>query len=342
MAEIFTDIAQFKAQIGGAINTSIDMRSIEPVIADAARTHIVPYLGATYYNELVTAAAGTPNAAQNAVLAYLRKALAKITMYEYMKVANVQFGEMGLHRVETENRKSAYRYQERDYSNYMVTNGYNDIESMLRFLSDNYTTYTTWANSEEGLEHRSSVLAYAAHVRLYVQSGCDRWSYETLRPLIKGATEYGIKRLMPAQLYNSIVTKIRTNALNSDDKILVGLLRTAIANMAIAKGIKENWIKLERGNVVVIELFGEQSSENRTSPSATLSSIYWQSEMNAQQYNRLWIEQIERNPTLYPLAYDVASGGTNTDADAWHINTAAEAEAIAAQKELTKGGIVRF
>lgn len=341
MAQLFSTFAQFKAQIGGAINTSVDLESLAPVIEDAARTHLVPFLGQSFYDALVAGIAGTPTVAQTALVPFVRKALAKLTMFEYLKTSNVQFGESGLHRIENENRKSAYRYQEREYSDYQLTSGYNDIETMLKFLSDNQAQYPTWVSTDEAQMHLNSLCNYAAQVRVTVQRQCDRFTFETLRPAMSAATEFGIKKLIPVALYNDLLTKYKASTLSTLEKNVVLMIRAAVFNTAISHAITEGWIKYDKGTIVVHELFGEQSSINKTSPQASLSMVVWQNEINALRYNELLNMYIRDNKASFLIAFDTASGGSNTSADAWHIDTAAEASAKAdLQADNRKKGIV--
>lgn len=329
MAEIFTDFAQFKTFIGGAINTSLDMRSLAPVIADTARSHLVPYLSQAFYDEMVTAAAGSPTAAQTALLPYMRKALAKLTMHEYLKIGNVEFGESGLHRIETDTRKAAYKYQERNYSYFFLTKGYDDIETMTKYLSDNAGLYPTWSGTDEAAAHRDMLLNYSAQIRATVQRDCDRWTFETLKPMINTAMIFQVREVIPAQLYDSLVTKYKAGSLTDKEKELLTRIRTAVAHRAISEGIKQRWIQYQGGRVVAIENFGDSADSNLTLPPQAFTSVYWQGDMISQQYTRYWVDYMKTNAADFPLAFDTASGGTNTDTDAWHINTDEENEAAA-------------
>lgn len=330
MAEIFTDFAQLKSFIGGGINTSMDIRSLEPVIYDTARAHLVPYLSQTFYDSMVAAAtSGSPTAPQTALLPFIRRALAKLTIYEYQKIGNVEMGESGLHRIETETRKSAYKYQEKNYKDYFLIGGYNDIETMLKFLSDNAGQYTTWANTDEALAHRNSILNYSSQFRLSVQRDCDRWTFETLRPLIQFATEFQIQQVIPVALYDGLITRYKAVTLTAPEKELLTRMRKAIAHRAISEAIKQRWVQYKDGRVSVTEYFGDSADANQTLPPQAFTSVYWQGDMMSQQYTKYWIKYMNDNPTLFPTAFDVASGGTSTDTDAWHINSSTEAEEAA-------------
>ncbi len=98
MAELFgSNFSDFKFYTGGRLNTSIELKSIESTIYETARRHVVPFLSLSEYQALVTAAAAVPNAAQTALLPYVKRAVAVLTMYEWSKVGGVEMGDSGLH-----------------------------------------------------------------------------------------------------------------------------------------------------------------------------------------------------------------------------------------------------
>lgn len=324
MAELFASFADFKTNVGGAVNQSLKIESLAPTIYETGRLHIVPWLGLTYYQFLVAGSGLTGN--DTALLPYVKRALAQLTMYEYSKVGGVEFSESGMHRIETDSRKSAYRYQEREYRDDMREKGYNALEDMLLFLDTNKANYATWAASDEGLAHRTPLLNYAKDFRLLMLPDCDRFTYEAIRPIINSVESMIAPKIFPAAFWSGVSTRHLAGTLTTAEKVVRRYLRLSIGHKAIEEAIRQRWIQVTNGRVGIAEDFGDQRNTNLTMPTSTGSGLYITHDVWSDRFICEAIEYMRANPTLFPTAFDVASGGTSTATDAWHINTVAEQE----------------
>jgi len=334
MAELFSTFANFKTFVGGRINQSIELDSIAPTIYDTARRHLVPWLGLEFYEAMVAAAAGTPNSAQTALLPYIKKPLALLTMYEYSKVGKIFFSENGLQRFENENFKSAYRYQEKDYVESMLEHGYDAIENLLLFLDREQATYTDWRDSDEGEAHLSMLLNYAAEFRRLTSHQCDRYTFEALRPIIADVEVWGAEKIVPAEFWEGFKARHLAGTLTVAEKVVRKYMRQAFAQRALEQATVLHWVQIRSGRIYVAEEFGEQSQVNRTMPPSGGGSLYFAHGVWSDRHTQRWIDYINANPGDFPTIFDEASGGTNEDADAWHINTddeQTEADALAVE-----------
>lgn len=322
MAELFgNNFSDFKFFTGGRLNTSLDLKSIESTIYEAARRHVVPWLSLSEYNTLVTAAAGSPSIAQTALLPYVKRAVAVLTMYEWSKVAGVQLSDSGFHRVETDNRKSAYRYQEKAYQEDSREKGYEALEEMLVFLTNNAGTYTDWAATEEAARHRECLLNYSSTFRLLTDHAVDRYTYEAMRPIIVAVEEFGVEKLLPVTFWTGFKSRYVAGTLTVAEKAVLKLMRKAIAFKSIEEAKAQHLVVARSGRVYVSDEFGEQNQVNRTTPAAGLLSASQRDQLWADRYTCAWKQYIIDNKSSFPTVFDVASGGTNTSTDAWHINT---------------------
>lgn len=323
-AELFSNFADFKTYVGGRANTSIKLESLEATIYETARRHITPWLTDTLYNILVAGSGLT--AAQTALLPYVKRPLALLTMYEWVKSGSVEVGESGMHRIESETRKSAYRYQERAYKDDALEKGYNAIEILLKHLDANKATFTDWAASDEGLVHRTPLLNYAADFRLLALPECDRYTFECIRPIISDVETFAIQKLLPTTFWSGFITRHLAGTLTTPEKALRKIIRQSIAHRAIEEAIKQRWIRIDGGRIAVHEDFGDQRNTNLTMPTTTGASLYVNHVTWSDRFNALWVEYIRDNSASFATVFDEASGGTNTATDAWHINTTTEQE----------------
>lgn len=325
MAELFTSLSDFKSQVGGAISSTLELSSIEPVIYDAARRHLTPYLGVEIYENLAAAyAANTMNMAQQALLPKVRKPLAMLTMYEYVKIGGIEFGEGGIHRNESDKKKAAFRYQEKEYSRYMIEKGYEALELLLKFLADNTSTYDDWASSDEAAMHLQPLLNYAADFRRLLNVQIDRWTFECLRPLISEVETAAVQALMPADFYNDFKARHVAGTLTSAEQEVRTRIRKAIGHFALAEAILQQWVQHSHGRIIVSEELMEQTNVNRILPSTSNGFALTTQQIWGDRNTMYWKQYICENPSDFSTIFDVPSGGTNTDADAWHINTEEE------------------
>lgn len=326
MAELFSTLDELKAHIGGAISQTVELTSLAPVIADTARRHLVPYLSLEVYTDLVAAHAGTPDTEQAALIPYVQRTLALLTMYEYGKVGGVEFSEGGIHRTETEQRKTAYRYQEKQYSEYMLQKGYDALEEMLRFLTDNVGDYIDWAVSDAAEYHYSPLLYYASEYRKLLNVQCDRYTFECLRPIIAEVESFAVESLVPRAFWIAFKEAHIEDTLTSDEVALRTRMCKAIAHRTMQEAITQHWIQVVNGRIIVTEEFGEQSQVNRTAPIQGIGGMgHTAQQLWADRHTAYWRQYILDNPDEFPLVFDEDSGGDNTEDDAWHINTEDEA-----------------
>lgn len=319
MAELFDSINDLKLYVGGRINQSITLASLDATIYETARRHCVPWLGSELYEELVNNSGLSPEKAALRLL--VKRALGPLVVYEYSKVGAVEFGESGIHRVETDTRKSAFRYQEREFKDDALTKGYNAIEEFLQYLDDHKSSFATWVASVEGNAHLSSLLNYARDFRLLALPECDRFTYESIRTIINEVQLFAVQPQLPSAFWSGFISRHQAGTLTSAEKQLRTYLRQSIAHRAITEAVRQRWIKVEGGRISVLEDFGEQRATNMTMPNSTGSGMYISHDISSDRYLAMAFKYIGDNPSSFATVFDVASGGSNTETDAWHINT---------------------
>lgn len=323
-AELFSTFADFKNYVGGRVNTSLELDSLAPTIWETARRHVVPNLSQTEYDALVTAANATPTDAQTVLLPFVKRTVALLTMYEYSKVAAIEISDSGIHRTETETRKAAFRYQEKAYQEEAREKGYDALELMLKFLSDNAANYSGWAATEEAKRHREPLLNYASTFRVLTDYKCDRYTLEALRPIISSVQMFGVEKQLPSSFWTGFITRHVAGTLTAAEKAVRTLMQKAIAHKALEEAQTQHWVHVQAGRVFVVEEFGEQNQYNKTSPTGQLASLSQRNVLWSDRYTCAWKQYIVDNADDFPTVFDVDSGGTSTNDNAWHINTEAE------------------
>lgn len=307
---LFNNIDDLKQYVGGGANVNLELSSISAAMHSALRNHILPWLGQAQWAALL--ADYTPNAADitgmddslEALLPYVRRPLALLTMYEYGQVGGIMVSESGFHRSETDTRKTAFKYQENAYKRWHLDDGYEAIEEMLNFLEDNEGDYALWAADDAYVANKSLVINTATELRKHYSKYLSRYTFETLRPLIEDVEVFAIKPLLGDDQYDEVKDWIMMKATGLDAKELqlLKLIRRAVANFTIEEGLKRLWVKIEGKNVVEAEGLEPQTYEKYSSAAGTaMNSI----QRHLQEHANIHIQNIKQfltdNASDFPL-----------------------------------------
>lgn len=259
---LFATISELKAVLGGAVNTSVELSSLTPAFHAAVYNHMVEWISEEFWDQFYTAYDGDSlTAEQTALLPYLRRPLAKLAMYEHQQIGTVQFNEAGLVRIETETHKTAYRYQEQAYAQFMLYQGYEDLERLLMYLETNKADFGAWALSEAYTRHRSLFITYAAEFRRAYGKQVSRYVFEIMRPVMADIEIFALLPMMGQLQLTDLKTKLLAGTASAAEQELHARIIKAIANYSMEESLKRNWVALEGNRVVQGELDIMQANE---------------------------------------------------------------------------------
>lgn len=345
-APFFASVSELKQHLGGGVNRSIEMDSLAPVVEDTAERYLLPYLSRTFYDTLLSKyVAATLTSNETQVVNRLKRALALLTMYEYLPLASVQISEAGVYRVETETHKAAFRYQEASARAYFLEKGFEALETLLVYLADNRASHTSWRDSTEGAAYLATLLNRVSDFRVYYGSNLSRYTFECMKAAVRLVEYHAIKSQVPAAFWADFQADYFANTLDSAQKALLALWRDAIAHFSAEMAMRFGIVEYREGRLVETFVGVEQGAVSQKQPAMNDANVKnWLHFSLGQSRMGLWKQHIVANKSSFPLMFDTASGGTNTASDAWHINTDDEAtEAAAAREEkLKNAAVVRF
>lgn len=234
---------------------------------EALRMHVLPWLSEAMYEEL-KAALAAPNAVQTALLPYVRKPLALLTMYEYTATAGIQVSDAGMLRMETADMKSAYKYQENSYREWCLQTGYNRLEDMVRFLNTNIADYPTWAAQPESDRCRELFLNYASDFRRIHSKSLTRYTFDVMRPVIEDVEDFAIRAALGESFYDELKAAILAQTESSAQKKVIDLVQRAVAHIATNEAVKQNVLKIEGDRLVKAEVLDPQGYYKKSPPGA--------------------------------------------------------------------------
>jgi len=262
---IISEISELKKYIGAAGNVSIKMTDLEPFLDLVGHQHLRPWLGKTTYEELRDNHASSPVAS---LLPYVQRPLALLGMYEYSKVNGIMITGSGNVRIEGDNKKTAYKYQENAYRSVMLEQGWESIERMLEYLDENEDDYLAW-KVEAAARHRSLFINYASTYRDLYGKQVSRFVFETLRPIIEELEDFIFIPMLGEKFFRSIKADILAGNLREVEadaplirrKELVLLIQKVLVHFAMKEGIQRNWVRFDGDRVVQYETLEPQGNQ---------------------------------------------------------------------------------
>ena len=266
---LFAEISDVKAFVGGGANLSMEMDSINPTMLSTAQKYLVPAIGPLWQELKLAYDNDDLSAAQEALLPYVQRPLAYLSLYEYAQIASVQFGEAGLFRVEGENAKTPYKYQENAYKDHMLHTGYEALEWMLKFLHANAIDYPTWIGSDAFARMFSGVLNLAEDMRSAYSKYLSRYTFEVIRPIITDVENFALVPLMGKNQYLVLIANIQENDLTPKERQLCQLCQKAVANLAMMEATARLWVRIEGAQVLQSERLEPQGYEKTSPPIAS-------------------------------------------------------------------------
>lgn len=267
MATLFRNISDVKKFVGGGANTSMAIESLTPALEMAAQEYVTPWVGDTVWNTMLANYPDSLTTEQEALLPYLQRPVALLAMHEYAKVGNVQFNENGMHRIETEYQKSAYKYQENEYKKWMLEQGFNAIEMLLNFLEDNQVSYPEWSSSYQA-KNRALFINTAAIFKENYSKSLSRYTFEMMRTLIEDVELFAIKPLIGTDQYDALKTAISAKTETSEQSDLIIKIRKAVAYFSVQEALKHKWVSIDGNRLSSYEQAEAQGYETANIPTA--------------------------------------------------------------------------
>jgi len=320
-AYLFETISDLKDHVGGGANVSLSLTSIKPTVLLAYQKHIRQWLGDAQWDALIAALSASPSAEQTALIEQVRRPLALLTMYEYTKIGNVQMGEMGMHRMETDDRKTAYKYQENEYREYMLYNGFEALELMLEFLETNEVNYPLWQASTGYERNKALFINTSEAFRNAYSYQISRYTFEVLRPIIQDVETFGLLAILGEDQFNDLKTGILLKSLTAEETALIAIIQRAVAHFAVELGAIRSAVVLKGNAVVQLERLEPQSLSREGTPSGqAMSALLQQENMMANRHISYMQQYLANNLASFPLysAYldELAAAEAEEDAEA--------------------------
>lgn len=337
---IYNNIEQFSQFIGGAVNSSVELSSLVPAYHEAVHKNIIPLLGESLWEIVDTTWDDSLTAETTALLPYVQRALAHLTMYEYSHIGTVQFSEAGLVRMETEQMKTAYKYQERQYKHWMRDAGYNRLEELQLFLMSNSADYPDWDASVA----YQFLINTARTFRAYYGKTVNRYTFEMLQGIQQEIELLVLETNLGAPFYERLRAGQQSGDLNEAETIALHKAYRAITHYTIEEAMIRNFVTFDGDQVVKKEGAGNQtytSERTNTANDAVFSKRYHQHRAKLHLDRLLaYLQSNLDSFALYKTFYDAQQAELETDEDELNVRDDYPNPPTSSDDE--RGGVIRW
>lgn len=241
----------------GVINT-VKFNEMELTIDFIEKKQLLPILGWDLYLELDNYEGGEPNANNLEELReYCRKVIGPYACAAYAPKVAVQLSSSGMQRIESENAKSAFAYQEKNFIAQQVAEGDAAIETLVQYLFKYKASFQTWTDSDEYKEMSKLFIKSGAEFdRLYKTNQPWRF-YWAIRFKMAEVEELSIKNAITEPLFDALKVKISGDAeLSEKEAALISYLKKAIVYQTLAVAIPHLNVKFDENGITIISDFG--------------------------------------------------------------------------------------
>jgi len=237
--------ADIRTYIPVSISANID--KVVPFIEVAENKYLKKIFGLTFLEELneYNDQFKKDDEHLDYVLNLAKRAESFLAYYEGFDLLNTKINDTGFHRVENENDKSLFGYQERQIKNYFNETGLNALEDLLEYLEAHIdeTSFENWADSDEYQEQRQYLINSAKEfTKIYKPLKNSRLVYSNMLSDLKQAEDFDIKPLLGTDLFDKVKELVLDGDIDDAENIayknLLPYVINPLAYYTVARCIK--------------------------------------------------------------------------------------------------------
>lgn len=230
------------------VNISVLKNSFLPFELDAQQKYLLPYLGKDLHEELLAyvkdqvsypswATTNEIKSIFNEVLRLSRNALSKFTLQLAAPHMDLHLSEMGFVVTDATGSSPASAERVRKLVEAYDTQGYDNLETLLRYLEKNHQHIDSYKESEAFVLANANLINSAETFNRIVFIGGSRRRFISLKPEMDNIERLVIEPVISIAMADKLRGEIRNNNLTADNKKLLDLLQRALAHLVIADDI---------------------------------------------------------------------------------------------------------
>jgi len=240
-SELITTIPELKDHVAIDFISNFDV--IEPSVEDRERELKEKYLGEDLFDLLVSYAGGSTSVSISdedylaQVLYYSRRAVANLSLMDYMPEGQLNISESGI-RINTGegSMKQAFEWQIKNLQAKYEKTGYLALESLLKYLEENAEHFSTWTESDAYTANKAWFIntAKVFNENFFIDN--SRLIFLKLLPDMKKVEEFYIRPAIGDDFFDELKTFILNDNMPTSYSTVISLIRGAVANFTMFHG----------------------------------------------------------------------------------------------------------
>lgn len=306
---LFKTIDEIKNHV--AVTTGLSFATIKMEIKRAERKYLLPYLGSDQYEALNTAYnSAQMTTAQTALLDYARDVVAPFAISQSLPIIQVQINDAGIQNVDTQTEKNAQQWKvDMLNEDYLLKNGWEAIEELMKFLENNADDYPLWAADETASTiHKQFIINTASEFNDYYWINNSPLTFKALVPSMKKVQLLDLAGGPGDALTERILTEIASGTLSDDINAIMKWVKPLFANLVINRAINELQITVRPDGVYSNSYKTNDNSNNKERLAATTIQLEFAKEAwkQAHEYREPLLAYLQENASAdhYPEFFE--------------------------------------
>lgn len=287
------------------VTSAFDFNDIKPFIERAEREDIIPYLSQEQYDDLNNDYNNedVSDPVDADLLKYVRTPLAAIALHKYIPFGNINVGNAGFTVTETSSEKIASQWRTEKLADASLDVYHQGIEQLLLFMEANTAQYTLWFESESYTESKECFINTAIEFSRWFAINKSRRIFVSIKTIMQRMELLHIRSITGQALYDEIKGQIVDDDLSEENKILLDIIRPAVANFTIAIATIELPLLFGRNGIHTsgTRAQTDSSAEEYPANAQQLSALHNHTEKTGENFKSQLKKFLFENHSEYPL-----------------------------------------
>ena len=276
------------------VSQSLPFDKVQPFIETAQRDYLVPLMGAGAVAQLEAFYAKPEDTDESkrstfeGLLIRCQRAIINIAFLLGFDALNADIDGSGFGRIESEHRKSLYKYQEDNLRDWFKTTGFNSFDDVLQYLHTNIETFDKYAESDQYTRFKSQFFKTVQQFDNIYDIGNSYLTFLRLLKHMQVIIDFDLQKAIGTDMLLTIIEEISKAELTEATKKLLPHIQKPLAYLSTAKLMEDTGADLtENGLYFTAWASGNQNQlEKQPSDQQRVSSLVARNRETGNSYLR--------------------------------------------------------
>lgn len=228
------------------VSTGLSWEALSPFIETSEREYLKPLIGEELYDRLsnylsgdISSGSGEDADMLEEAIYFCKKATANLSVWEGYHIFSANISDKGSRRLETEEHKSLYKYQEDELKERLENTGHNSLDSLLTFLETNIEYFPEFEETNTYNNLKASIIKDTDTFDTIYDIGKSRLVFLRLNRFITQAIDLDIKKVLGNSLYTELITEIQKESPAEKITNLLSYVQKPLVFFTISRGLDE-------------------------------------------------------------------------------------------------------